>query len=147
MPTIGQLPVLSTVDPADEIPVSHGGTTQSISVGTLLSGVQPAILAPTGTLLGRESLGAGGPEPISVGSGLDLKSGTLTATGGDHASFATTSALDLSDQAVVSSDGSPKLLELTLLRGLFSAGTNIAIDTSGTISATVPQANADSALL
>ena len=53
MPTISQLPSLSAVDPAGAIPLSHSGVAQSISVGTLLSGVQPAILTPTGTLLGR----------------------------------------------------------------------------------------------
>jgi hypothetical protein len=134
MPTIAQLPLLSAVDPEDEIPLSHGGTTQSISVGTLLSGMQPAILTPTGTLLGRESLGPGGPEPITVGIGLDLQSSILAATGTDHANFADQTALELTDQLVLNSDGSPKLLGLSLLRGLFSAGSNIAIDSAGTIS-------------
>ena len=136
MPTIGQLPLLSAVDPADEIPLSHGGATQSISVGTLLSGTQPAILTPTGTLLGRQSLGPGGPEPISVGTGLGLQSNVLAATGADHAGFTDQTILELADQAVLSSGGSPKLLGLSLLRGLFSAGSNIAIDSAGTISAT-----------
>ena len=137
MPTIGQLPSLSAADPADEIPLSHAGATQSISVGMLLSGVQPAILAPTGTLLGRESLGSGGPEPINVGIGLGLRSSVLAATGADHAGFPSQTVLEPSDQAVLSSGGSPMLLELSLLRGLFSAGSNIAIDSAGTISAPV----------
>jgi hypothetical protein len=135
MPTIGQLPSLSAVDAADEIPLSHGGATQSVSVGTLLSGLQPAILAPTGTLLGRESLGLGGPEPISIGVGLGLQSSVLAATGADHATFPIQTVLEPSDQAVLSSGGSPMLLELSLLRGLFSAGSNIAISSAGTISA------------
>jgi hypothetical protein len=136
MPTIGQLPSLSAVDAADEVPISHGGATQSISIGTLLSGMQPAILAPTGCLLGRESLGPGGPEPINVGVGLDLQSSVLIANGADHAGFPSQPVLNPSDQAVVSSDGAPTLLELSLLRGLFAAGSNIAINSSGTISAT-----------
>jgi hypothetical protein len=136
MPTIDQLPSLSAVYPADEIPLSHGGAAQSISVGTLLSGVQPAIQAPAGTLLGRVSLGPGGPEPISVGTGLGLQSSVLNATGADHADFPSQTVLEPSDQAVVSSGGSPMLLDLSLLRGLFSAGSNIAIDSAGTISAT-----------
>jgi len=135
MPTISQLRSLSAVDPADELPVSHSGATQSISVGTLLSGLQPAILAPTGTLLGRESLGSGGPEPISIGVGLGLQSSALSATGADHAGFPNKTILDLSDQAVISSNGSPMLLDLSLLRGLFAAGSNIIINSSGTISA------------
>ena len=137
MPTISQLPVLSSIDPADEIPLNHGGVTQSISVGTLLSGTQPAILAPTGTLLGRVSLGSGGPEPISVGVGLGLEASVLTATGANHAGFPTQTLLEPSNQAVLNSGGSPMLLELSLLRGLFVAGSNIAIDSAGTISAAI----------
>ena len=137
MPTISQLPVLSSIDPADEIPLNHGGVTQSISVGTLLSGTQPAILAPTGSLLGRVSLGSGGPEPISVGVGLGLEASVLTATGADHAGFPTQTLLEPSNQAVLNSGGSPMLLELSLLRGLFVAGSNIAIDSAGTISAAI----------
>lgn len=137
MPTISQLPVLSSVDAADEIPLSHGGTTQSVSVGTLLSGTQPAILAPTDTLLGRVSLGSGGPEPISIGVGLGLEASVLAATGLDHAGFPSETVLEPSDQVVLSSSGSPMLLELSLLRGLFFAGSNIAIDSAGTISAAI----------
>jgi hypothetical protein len=137
MPTISQLPVLSSVDAADEIPLNHDGTTRSISVGTLLSGTQPAILAPTGTLLGRISLGSGWPEPIGIGVGLGLEANVLAATGLDHAGFPSQTVVEPSDQAVLSSGGSPMLLELSLLRGLFFAGTNIAIDSAGTISATI----------
>jgi hypothetical protein len=137
MPTIGQLPTLSAVDAADEIPLSHGGATQSVSVGTLLSGLQPAILVPTGTLLGRESLGAGGPEPITVGIGLGMQSSVLAATGADHKDFPIQAILESSDQAVLSSGGLPMLLELSTLRGLFSAGSNIVISSTGTISAAV----------
>lgn len=135
MPTIGQLPALNQVDPADAIPLSHAGAAQSVSVSTLLATTQPAIQAPTGALLGRISLGPGGPEPIAVGAGLLLQDGTLDATGADHATFSSEGTLRPTDQAVLSSGGSPKLLELSLLRGLFSAGANIEIDSSGTISA------------
>ena len=98
--------------------------------------MQPAILAPTGCLLGRESLGPGGPEPINVGVGLDLQSSVLTATGADHAGFPSQPVLNPSDQAVLNAGGAPMLLQLSLLRGLFAAGSNIAINSSGTISST-----------
>lgn len=107
----------------------------AVSVGTLLATTQPAIMAPTGSLLGRNSLGSGGPEPVSVGTGLQLASETLTATGADHATFAVSAALTATDQAVINSSGTPKLLQLSLLRGLFFSGENISIDSSGTISA------------
>lgn len=140
MPTIAQLPALSQVDPADEIPLSHSGSAQSVSVGTLLASTQPAIQAPTGALLGRVSLGPGGPEPVTVGLGLVLQGSTLDATGADHATFPSETTLQPTDQAVVCSGGSPKLLELSLLRGLFSAGENVAINSSGTISTLVSSA-------
>ena len=81
MPTIQQLPPADAIDAADEIPVSQSGTTRSVAVGTLLSGTQPAILAPTGVLLGRNSIGDGGPEPVNLGAGLTLNGGTLSAAG------------------------------------------------------------------
>ncbi len=81
MPTISQLPQAAPVGAADLVPVSQSGTTAATTVGNLLANVQPAILAPTGSLLGRSSLGAGGPEAVGVGSGLSLNTGTLTAIG------------------------------------------------------------------
>jgi hypothetical protein len=97
--------------------------------------MQPAISAPSGTLLGRVSLGPGGPESVGIGGGLRLQSGVLAANGADHASFPRQVILEPSDQAVISSGSTPMLLDLSLLRGLFSAGSNIIIDQAGTISA------------
>jgi hypothetical protein len=136
MPTISQLPTASQVTAADQLPISQGGSACSVSVGTLLADTQPAILAATGTLLGRTSLGPGGPEPVDVGIGLFLNTNTLVATGADHAYFSVQGTLTISDQAVLSSQGNPMLLQLSLLRGLFSAGSNISIDQNGTISST-----------
>ncbi|HET6183218.1 MAG TPA: fibronectin type III domain-containing protein [Acetobacteraceae bacterium] len=64
---------------ADLVPISQSGSLVTTTTGELLAGTQPAILAPTGSLLGRISLGPGGPEPIDVGAGLVLESGTLIA--------------------------------------------------------------------
>jgi hypothetical protein len=61
MPTISQLPSVETVTAADEVPVSQNGVTRSVSVGALLASMQPAVICDSGTLLGRISLGAGGP--------------------------------------------------------------------------------------
>ena len=137
MPTISQLPVTSQVTAADQLPISQGGAVCSVSVGALLAGTQPAILVETGSLLGRTSLGPGGPDPVGVGVGLLLNSNTLVATGADHATFAAQGTLALSDKVVLSSGGVPKLLQLSLLRDLFYAGSNISIDHNGTISATL----------
>jgi hypothetical protein len=135
MPTILQLPPVSQVAPADELPLSQAGVTSSVSVGTLLAGTQSAITASPGTLLGRVSFGAGGPELVPVGLGLMLSGGALAASGADHATFSQQTTLATTDQVVLNSVGRPMLLSLSLLRGLFSAGTNISIDPSGMISA------------
>jgi hypothetical protein len=134
MPTIDELPVATSVTAADEVLVSQSGTARSASVGTLLASTQPAILAPTGSLLGRTSPGAGGPEPITVGTGLALAADTVQANGTDHASFSVQSTLQVTDEAVLNSNGTPMLLQLSMLRGLFSAGSNVTIDASGVIS-------------
>src|SRR3974390_2296495 len=107
MPTISQLPSANQITAADEVPLSQQGAARSVSVGTLLAGTQPAIAAPTGALLGRTSLGAGGPEPISVGFGLQLEADTLRATGADHADFPVQATLVPSDQVVLNSGGVP----------------------------------------
>lgn len=137
MPTISQLPSVTQVTPADEVPLSQNGATRSVSVGTLLSNMQPAIVSASGTLLGRSSLGAGSPETISVGTGLILAAGTISVSGEEVADFQEQTALVTTDQAVLNSAGNPKLLSLSLLRGLFSAGSNISISPTGTISANV----------
>ena len=136
MPTISQLPSVTQATPADQVPLSQSGVTHSVSVGALLAGTQPAIFTDSGTLLGRTSLGSGGPEPVAVGTGLALNNATLTATGTDHASFAAQASLGPTDQVVLSSNGQPRLLSVSLLRGLFSPGSNVAISPTGTISAT-----------
>jgi hypothetical protein len=135
MPTIVQLPSASQVTAADSLPISQAGVTHSVSVGTLLASMQPAVMTETGTLLGRVSLGAGGPEKIGVGLGLVITGGTLAASGADHASFPQETTLTPTDQVVVESSGNPRLLPLSLLRGLFSAGANVSINSAGTISA------------
>lgn len=137
MPTISQLPSIALVTPSDEIPVNQAGATHSVSVGTLLASMQPAVISESGMLLGRVSLGPGGPESIAVGIGLLLNDGTLAASGLDHATYPLQTDLLPADQVVLNSAGDPKLLSLSLLRGLFSAGANIAISSSGTISANV----------
>ena len=137
MPTISQLPVAAEVTAADEVPVSQAGVTHSVSVGTLLASTQPAIFSDTGTLLGRISLGAGGPEPVTVGAGLLLNAGTLSSPAFNLAGLPQQITLSPTDYAMLNSDGLLTLLPLSSLRGLFSAGANISIDATGTISAAV----------
>ena len=124
------------VSAADEIPVSQGGAARAISVGALLASTQPAIIVQSPALLGRTSIGAGGPEQIDLGIGLTLSTGTLVANGLDHATFPTATKLSAESDLVISNQGSPMLMQATLLRGLFSAGQNVVIDPNGVISTT-----------
>lgn len=135
MPTIKQLPLANRVASDDVVPISQNGITRNVSVGTLLSSTQPAIISPTSSLLGRTSLGVGGPEPIAVGSGLAVTGGALAATGADHAAFPLAAALSATDEVVTSGPGGPQRLPIEMMRGIFTAGDNVSIDASGRISA------------
>ena len=135
MPTISQLPSLVDITAADAIPVSQNGATHSVSVGALLASAQPAIISESGTLLGRVSVGAGGPEPVAVGAGLLLNDGALTASAFDSASLPQQTTLSPTDHAMLNNNGLVTLLPVSSLRGLFSAGKNISIDANGTVSA------------
>ena len=81
MPSIKQLPLAARVVPEDLIPISQSEGTRNASLDQLLSNTQPAIKAEPNTLLGRTSPTPGGPEPVRLGVGLNLKAGLLSATG------------------------------------------------------------------
>lgn len=134
MPTITQLPEAATVTASDLIPVSQDGSARSVSVGTVLSSVQPAITVASPSLIGRTSLGAGGPEQVNIGKGLELTNTTLAANGADHANFAVLPNLVVKSDLVVSNQGTPMFMPASLLRNLFTAGSNIIIGSDGTIS-------------
>ena len=134
MPTISELPSATTVSAADEVPISQSGIARAASVGTLLASTQPAIIVDSSSLLGRTSIGSGGPEQVDVGIGVSLSSGTLVADGLDHAAFPTASSFYIGSDLVISNQGSPMLMQASLLRELFSAGQNVTIDSNGVIS-------------
>jgi hypothetical protein len=60
----------------------------------------------------------------------------------DHAAFPSVSSLVAASDLVISNQGSPMLMPASLLRGLFLAGTNVAIDPNGVISTTSGATNA-----
>ena len=106
MPTISQLPPANAVTSGDLVPISQSGSTVATTVGDLLVNTQPPIIAPTGSLLGRNSLGTGGPETVAVGAGLNLARGTLAATG--IAGLATTGTIAASDLVGISQGGADR---------------------------------------
>ncbi len=136
MPTISQLPSANPLSAADQLPVSQGGTARATSVGALLASAQPAIIISSPSLVGRISLGSGGPEQVDVGPGISFSGGTLVADGLDHAAFPVISNLPITSDIVLSNQGSPMLMQASLLRGLFSAGQNVSIDPNGVIATT-----------
>ena len=80
MPNFNQLPQATSANADAVLPLNQNGQTVGISVGALLATVQPEITLPRYMLLGRTSLGAGGPEPIALGTGLSMNSGILSVT-------------------------------------------------------------------
>jgi hypothetical protein len=81
MPTIAKLPAAQTLAPTDVMPIDQGNGTNGVTLAALFAGQQSAITAPTGTLLGRVSVGSGGPETVALGSGLIMTSGTIAVGG------------------------------------------------------------------
>src|SRR5271165_4876359 len=135
MPTIFQLPSSDTVSASDLIPISQDGSAHSVSVGALLAATQPAIIISAPSLLGRYSIGPGGPDTIAVGDGLTLNSGTLSSSSFDLSLLPLETNLSANDQIVVTNTGTSHLVGLQQIRGLFTAGPNITIDLTGLISA------------
>jgi hypothetical protein len=134
MPTIAQLPTAGSISADDEVPISQAGVVRAVSIGTLLASVQSEISVASPSLLGRTSLGSGSPEQVDVGTGMVIAGRTLVANGLDHAGFPLLPSLAGDPDLVISSQGSPMLMQASLLRGLFSAGENVAIDPNGVIS-------------
>ena len=77
MPTLEQLPQVVAANSPDLVLLEQNGETCVVSVGTLLAPVQPQLTLASGVLLGRVSIGSGGPEPVGVGGGLVIQNGSL----------------------------------------------------------------------
>jgi hypothetical protein len=136
MTTIPQLPTVTAVGPSDLVPLSQGGVLYAASIAQITDGLQTEIVLPTGAVLGRASVGAGEPEALSLGAGLVLGGTVLAATGTDHLGFDLASSFAIGDEVIVNAGGAPTRLPMPALRGLFAAGTGIAIDPNGTLSVT-----------
>lgn len=140
MPTISQLPTASTVAASDQIPLSQDGVARSVSIASLLSDVQPAIHVGPGLLLGRTSIGTGGPEAIVVGPGLVLNDGTLTTADGLMNALEPVETITAEDRLVIRRDGQLGVVPVSAIRALHAAGGHITIDDDGTIAAVWPTA-------
>jgi len=80
MPTIGQLPLATSVSDSDEIAIFQNGQTLAATRAQIVAGLQTAISLPQNTLLGGLGPGTTGPTPIAIGANLALTGNTLSAT-------------------------------------------------------------------
>jgi hypothetical protein len=136
MPTIDELPSATGTGPQDLLPIDQSGVTRSVSVAEVLASTQPLIEVPSPSVLGRSSLGPGGPESLAIGVGLVVQNASIAANGGDHAFFIQESSFVSTDEVIINSSGTPKQLPIPALRALFSAGNNVTISSTGQIGAT-----------
>ena len=79
MPNLEQLPQAVAANPTDLIMLAQSGTSSSVTVETLLTGLQPQLTLAQNTLLGRVSITPGEPEPVAIGPGVRLAAGVLSA--------------------------------------------------------------------
>lgn len=140
MPTISQLPIVEAVAATDQLPVSQDGVAKATSVSALLSGLQPVISVTEGALLGRHSLGPGGPEPVTVGTGLVMSKGTLQTTDAPLRVLDHGNDLERDDRVVVWNGSGLRTIPVAVLRAVHTAGRHISINQDGTISAVWPTA-------
>ena len=80
MPTIDELAPATSASDSDEFIVSQAGIARRITRAQVLNGLQPQVVITKGALLGRSSMGTGGPEVIDIGQNLALNGNTLSAT-------------------------------------------------------------------
>jgi len=100
MPTLSELPqTLITID-SDLAMIERAGTSFATTVASLREPMQPRLTLASGKLLGRVGVFPGGPEPVSVGTGLKLEAGTLMV---DQATLPASSASNLNVIATGSS--------------------------------------------
>ena len=100
MPTLSELPqTLTTID-SDLALIERSGTSYGTTVAALREPMQPRLTLSSGKLLGRVGVFPGGPEPVSVGTGLKIESGTLMV---DQATLPSTNASNLNVVATGSS--------------------------------------------
>lgn len=79
MPTLSQLSQAVTVGDTDEVLLEQGGNACVVPVATLLASTQPRLTLAPGALLGRVGIGAGQPEPVGIGPGLQMQAGAVAA--------------------------------------------------------------------
>ena len=62
------------------LPVSQNGVVRKATRAQVVAGLQPTLALAQANLLGRNSVGTGAPEPVTLGSGLALANGALSVS-------------------------------------------------------------------
>jgi parallel beta-helix repeat protein len=78
MPTLTELPQSLTSEDTDQVLIDRDGTTMVTTAAALREPMQKRLTLATGKLLGRVGVFPGGPEPVSLGEGLQLSEGVLS---------------------------------------------------------------------
>ena len=100
MPTLSELPQTLTSIDSDLAMIEREGTSYATTVAALREPMQPRVTLASGKLLGRVGVFPGGPESVSVGTGLKMESGTLMV---DQSTLPATNASNLNVLATGSS--------------------------------------------
>lgn len=86
---ISQLPAVTSIAGTEELEVNQSSTSKKATASQLRAGLATSgavtgsgLTMTTARMLGRTTASTGAIEEISIGSGLTLSGGTLTATGG-----------------------------------------------------------------
>ena len=78
MPTLDELPQTLTTLDTDKMLIERGGQSYVTTTAAVREPMQPRLTLATGKLLGRVGVFPGGPEPVSIGSGLRMDAGVLS---------------------------------------------------------------------
>lgn len=100
----------------DEVMLLRGTTVVTVTIAELLAQTfQAALSLNAGTVLGRSSLTAGGPQPLAFGPGVTEAAGAILANGTDHLGLTLLTDFDVQAELIVNSAERPSRLPVPLL--------------------------------
>jgi hypothetical protein len=122
----------SPAEPGDLVMVLRAGAPMTITIAELAATFQDAINLAAGTLVGRSSNTAGGPQQITFGPGATLAGTEFLLNGEDHLGFTLLAAADFNCELIVNSAGQPARLPFLLAAlGIQSVASSLAAIAGG----------------
>ena len=107
MPEISTLPDGAPLAIGDYIIFERGGQIFRLTVAEFFAQFQATLLLQQNTLVGRTTVGTGGPQQVGVG---------LIANGSDHLQFGVAALFDPAAEVIVNSGGTPTRMPVSLFR-------------------------------